>query len=170
MADVGQQLASQGGSGKDGGADDGSLKVIDTAPMTTEEDDEAQSKPKRGASARKKGTPKGGKKGKKGMKRDASKASVNKDKDSKSPKNRTRMAADVVDTQTEEKLKRRLTEVLRTELVEEAEAKIREQLKAAKDAADQAADSKASLQRRTDKKIKALEDQVEEKDKQIAQL
>ena len=62
------------------------------------------------------------------MKRDASNASakdLDKDEKSKSPKNRSRMAADVVDTQTEEKLKRRLTAVLREELVEEAEAQIR---------------------------------------------
>lgn len=62
------------------------------------------------------------------MKRDASNTSakvLEKDEKSKSPKNKSRMAADVVDTQTEEKLKRRFTAVLREELVEEAEAQIR---------------------------------------------
>lgn len=62
------------------------------------------------------------------MKRDASNTSakvIEKDEKSKSPKNKSRMAADVVDTQTEEKLKRRFTAVLREELVEEAEAQIR---------------------------------------------
>ena len=91
--------------------------------LHTEEDllDDAKKKPKRKASAAKSK----GKKGKKGMKRDASDKSVKDQDDSKSPKNKSRLAADVVDTQTEEKLKRRLTAVLREELVEEAEAKIR---------------------------------------------
>ena len=43
-------------------------------------------------------------------------------------------------------------------------------MKEAKDAADAEKTSKESLQRRTEKKIKALEESVEEKDKEIADL
>ena len=72
--------------------------------LNTEEDVEDTKKKQRVSSSRprKQSAAKGkGKKGKKGMKRDASNASakdLDKDDKSKSPKSKTRMAADIVDT------------------------------------------------------------------------